>query len=617
MIVWSSACGRAAAPPPLVADVSGTRVLAGLSSPVRVVRDRDGIPHIYAANRDDLFFAQGFVQAQDRLFQIDLWRRAALGRLSEILGSNFAERDATTRRIQYAGNAAAEWANYPAETHAIASAFVRGVNAWVALARARPPEEFVLAGYAPEFWSDDDLLNRTDAFAASADAIEEIFRARVVATLGGRRAAALFPAEPLEVPHDLDPDVVSPVVADAIRSAGAPPFFLGLAAAPSSPAASANEPRVRADDMPLDVRTRPAPSPRYLVHLHAPGWNVAGAALPWMPGITIGHNERVAWNAEDVIVDAQDVFVERMNPTNPHQVEDRGRFVDTDLVKQPLSMRGRDKPLTIDLDRTHHGAIIALDRERRLAFAVRWTGAEAGAAGDLVSLELDRASSSADFRAALARWKAPARRFTYADVAGDSGSEIAALVPVRRGWSGSMPAPAWTGANEWTGWRRPAAAAAESAIASLARRHPARADTLLRALRDQSTGVDWPKAARALVVNAVADALRDDGPSSSPVLFRHPLAISDATRRRFDIGPLRPSAASDRFVSVASNATDWDLSTAMNAPGQSGSASSGHYADLAHLWAEGKSIPLPFTDEAVAAAAQSTLVLTPPPASRQ
>src|SRR5689334_5881075 len=103
------ACRRMSPLPPLVADVSGTREIAGLSAPVRIVRDRWGVPHIYAETTDDLFAAQGFVQAQDRLFQIDLWRRSALGRLSEVLGPNFAERDAMTRRIQYAGDLDAEW----------------------------------------------------------------------------------------------------------------------------------------------------------------------------------------------------------------------------------------------------------------------------------------------------------------------------------------------------------------------------------------------------------------------------------------------------------------------------------------------------------------------------
>ena len=163
----------------------------GLSAPVRVVRDRWGVPHIVASTRDDLFFAQGFVQAEDRLFQMDLWRRSVQGRLAEVLGANFVSRDAMTRRIQYRGNLDDEWASYGPDTRAIASAFVRGINAWVAIARERPPEEFVLAGWTPELWRPEDLLNRTDAFLASGDAQAEVFRARLVAAVGvGPRGGA-------------------------------------------------------------------------------------------------------------------------------------------------------------------------------------------------------------------------------------------------------------------------------------------------------------------------------------------------------------------------------------------------------------------------------------------
>src|SRR5262245_21110799 len=153
--------------PPLVAQTTGTIEVARLAAPARIVRDRWGVPHVAAASQEDLFFAQGFVQAQDRLFQMDLWRRSVQGRLSQVLGANFIERDAMTRRVQYRGDLDREWASYGPDARAIAAAFVRGVNAWVTLARERPPEEFVLAGWKPEYWSPHDLLNRTDAFLAS------------------------------------------------------------------------------------------------------------------------------------------------------------------------------------------------------------------------------------------------------------------------------------------------------------------------------------------------------------------------------------------------------------------------------------------------------------------
>src|SRR5262249_22686586 len=142
-----AACRRSEPPPSTMPPRAGTLTVFGLSAPVRVVRDRAGIPHIYAQTRDDLFFAQGFVQAQDRLFQMDRWRRSAGGRLAEVLGPNFAERDAMTRRIQTRVEPSAEWAAYGADGEPIARAFVRGINTYVAFVRGRPPEAFVLAGW--------------------------------------------------------------------------------------------------------------------------------------------------------------------------------------------------------------------------------------------------------------------------------------------------------------------------------------------------------------------------------------------------------------------------------------------------------------------------------------
>ncbi len=178
------AARRAAASAPAVGPTAGTLTVPGVSAPVRVVRDRWGVPHIYASTTEDLFFAQGFVQAEDRLFQMDLWRRASQGHLAEVLGSNFIGRDAMTRRMQYRGDLNVEWSSYGPDTKAIADAFVRGVNAWIAIARARPPEEFVLAGWLPEFWEPEDLLSRADGFVSSGNALSEVFRARLTAAVG-------------------------------------------------------------------------------------------------------------------------------------------------------------------------------------------------------------------------------------------------------------------------------------------------------------------------------------------------------------------------------------------------------------------------------------------------
>src|SRR6266850_4746110 len=390
-------------PPPLVPEVSGTSVVPGLSAPVRIVRDRWGVPHIYAGNQDDLFVAQGFVQAQDRLFQMDLWRRSVQGRLSEVLGSNFVERDAMTRRMQYRGDLEAEWASYGDDVKAIATAFVRGINAWVGLARDRPPEEFGPAGWKPDFWSPIDLLNRTDAFAGSGDAIDEVRRAGM-----------------------------SDVIADAIRSVGAPPFFAGGAAVQPDLVAVRSIGRVKAmrSGQLLLAEARRVldhPSDRYVVHLNAPGWNVVGATAPWGPGVAVGHNEHIAWGMTGIDADTQDVYRDEA---------DASRVV----IKERIVVKGRATPFVFDREYTRHGVIIASDREHHQVFTVRWSGTEAGAAPELASLAIDRARTWPQFRAALARWKMPPRRVVYVDTDGNIGFQDTALIPIRR-------------AGEWRGWR--------------------------------------------------------------------------------------------------------------------------------------------------------------------
>ena len=440
----------------------------GLSAPVRIVRDTWGVPHIYADTQADLFFAQGLVQAQDRLFQIDLWRRSVQGRLSEVLGANFIERDAMTRRMQYHGDLRAEWDSYGPDAEAIATAFVGGINAWVDIASARLPEEFGLAGWRPEHWKPEDLLNRTDAFVASANAADEVFHARLVAGLGARRAEALLEAAasgPLRVPNGLDVNAITYVVSDALRAVGAAPVFSGLAApittsrltsdasvglvgsnawAVSASRSATGTPLLAADPH----GTLDHPSARYLVHLNAPGWHVIGAAAPWLPGVVIGHNERFAWAMTSRAGDVQDLYAEKVNPANPHQVERAGRWTETTRTTDPILVKRREKPFPFEREFTAHGVIIAADRARHLAFTVRWTGFEPGAGG-LAVLAVNRAASVDAFRQAITRWKLPVATFVYATTDGVIGTQAAGLLPIRPGWSGALPVPGWTGANEW------------------------------------------------------------------------------------------------------------------------------------------------------------------------
>lgn len=495
LLAGALACRRAPAPeppPPHPPQTSGTIAVAGIRTPATVVRDRWGVPHITAQSADDLFFAQGFVQAQDRLFQMDLWRRSVQGRLSETLGANYIERDAMTRRMQFRGDINREWASYSSDTRDIAVAFTRGINAWVSIARADLPEEFVLAGWLPEYWKAEDLLNRTDAFVASGDAQTELLRARLAAAIGIDTVRRLLPAPdggPLTVSPGVDFSAITYVVPETVRRAGTPPFFSALAA----PVSTAPRPsRAAAPDVvnPVNTTREPptvqstgsgvtrvpagasgsawalgpsrtdtggallavnavhawdAPSRRYLVHLTAPGWNVAGATAPWLPGVAIGHNDRIAWGMSAAPIDTQDIFVERINPDDPHQVEQNGRWVDLAVEYERLDVKGRETPFQYERLYTAHGVVVALDRQRHLAYSLRWTGAEPGGAGELAALAIGRAQTWTEFASAVSRWKMPAAEFVYADVEGHIGRVAAGLVPDRPPAAGAVPAAGWMG----------------------------------------------------------------------------------------------------------------------------------------------------------------------------
>jgi penicillin amidase len=537
LIPFVAACGPSPERRPLaptLPPVSGTLIVPGVSAPVRIVRDRWGVPHIKAENQDDLFFAQGFVQAQDRLFQMDLWRRSVQGRLSEVLGANFVERDAMTRRIQYRGDLEAEWASYGADTKAIVTAFVRGINAWIRLAHDPFPEEFTLAGWVPEWWRPEDLLNRTDAFVASRDGQDEVFHARLVAAVGLARARALSPRGALlELPRGLDITAVSPIVGSILKQVGTPPFFIGLAAPlpedharesrdlihpgvdTSTVRWNADRPTVRGRRRQRDAMFtgsnawaiarssagpplvagdphRPLENPglRYLVHLEAPGWNVIGATAPWLPGVAIGHNEHVAWSMTAAAADTQDIYVETLNPSNPRQVRDGGRWVDMVVEKDTIAVKGHAEPLEYEYSYTPHGVVIALDRQHELAYTVKWSGFEPGGAAELGALAINRSQSAAGFRDALRHWRMPSAEFVFADRDGHIGRQVAALVPNRSGWSGALPVPGHERRYEWRGWtaldRRSVELDPAASYVVSANRSPARVNRIVERLSDLS-----------------------------------------------------------------------------------------------------------------------------------
>jgi penicillin G amidase len=438
--------------------LSGELHVPGLRSAVRVLRDRWGVAHIYADNAHDLFFAQGVVAAQDRLFQMELWKRSGQGRLSEILGPSALQRDINARLLQYRGDMRAEYASYAADARAILAAFTAGINAYIA-ALGTPggppmPLEFRLAGFVPDRWIPQDCLNRMAAFSMTGNALRELAAARALTELGAAKASKLFYLDP---PVQLDPaagfdlaglspDLLSNLVGSDHRIEFAPPregsnnWTISGSLTASGRPLLANDPH----------RVLALPSLRYMVHLVAPGWNVIGAGEPGLPGVALGHNEDIAWGFTIFGLDQQDLYVETLNPANPLEYRTESGWLPMRVRREVFQVRG-SSPQTVELKFTRHGPVLWQDDKR--ALTLRWVGSEPGTAGYLASLSVDRAHNWTEFEAAMARWKVPSENIVYADRAGNIGEHSVGLAPIRS-WSGLLPMPG-VGPYRWRGFLSP------------------------------------------------------------------------------------------------------------------------------------------------------------------
>jgi penicillin G amidase len=443
--------GRARA---VLSQTSGQLELAGLAQPVEVLRDHWGVPHIYAQNTDDLFFAQGFVAAQDRLWQMEMWRRTGEGKLSEILGAPAIERDKFARLLRYRGDLEAEWRSYAPDAKRIIAAFVNGVNAFIASNRHRLPIEFQLTGVEPELWTPEVCLTRMAGYIMTRNASSEILRAQVVKLLGAQSASEWLETDPpakLSVPPDLDLTGIDSKILALANAASAPISFGNLEGSNNwvvSGALTATGKPILANDPHRPILT---PSLRYITHLNAPGWNVIGAGEPTLPGVAAGHNERVGFGFTIVGLDQQDLYVEETHPHNAKQYFYRGKWRDMRVERERIKVKGAGDT-EVELKFTRHGPVVYEDKARHRAYALRWVGTEPGSAGYLASLSLNRAKNWREFLQALERWKVPSENLVYADVDGNIGWQAAGLAPIRPNWNGLLPVPGGKGEYEWRGF---------------------------------------------------------------------------------------------------------------------------------------------------------------------
>ena len=459
-------------------QTEGSARLAGLHGPVEVIRDRWGVPHIYAEDEDDLFFAQGYIHAQDRLWQMELQRRMGAGRLSEVLGEATLAVDRFTRTLGLNRAAEDELASLPAETRRVLESYAAGVNAYM---RQRPGQwslEFTLLRFQPQPWRPVDSLYWAKflALILSGNWASETLRARLAAKLGADLAADLEPAYPANNPTvvhgpGLPPGAEpppngwsSPAVREALRlvegllGSGPPP---PMPAAPPSgiirlnPGASnqwvvsgqrtASGQPLLANDTHMAVAM---PAIWYQVHLEGGRYHVAGVSLPGAPGVVVGHNQRCAWGLTTAWQDAQDLFIERINPANPAEYEFAGQWRPLQTVQEVIGVKGRPEPEVVEVRLTHHGPIVSDLMGETAPMALRWVALDQT---DMLGAVLgyDRAPNWQEFRAALASWAAPAHNFVYADVDGHIAYFQAGWMPVRANGYGIAPAPGWTGEYEW------------------------------------------------------------------------------------------------------------------------------------------------------------------------
>jgi penicillin amidase len=475
-LVLASSTGGARQPAP------PSMVLPGLERPVQVLVDEWGVPHIYAERLYDAFAAQGFIAARDRLWQIDLWRKRGVGEMARDFGPAYVESDRMARAVLFRGSLYREWLAYASDAKRIAEAFVAGVNAWVDLTERQPellPEEFRLLGYRPSRWDAADIV-RIRHHGLTLNLTNEIDRAEVYCKDGPDAPRVDW------LRRALDPEVV-PVLA-----AGLDPCALPFAAlrrayalatarpqlASTTPASGGTVPASQAarridDALPQGSnnwvvgpsrtatgrpvlasdphRAHGAPSLRYISHLVAPGLDVIGAGEPFLPGISVGHNEAIAFGLTRFYIDQEDLYVYETNPDRPSEYMYKGRWEPMKTITERIEVRG-EQPRSVTIGFTRHGPLLAADAATHRAFALRAAWLEEGMSPYFGAIEYMRARNWEQFSAAMNRWGAPGENQVYADSAGNIGWIAAGLTVVRPNWDGLTPVPG-DGRYEWAGYR--------------------------------------------------------------------------------------------------------------------------------------------------------------------
>ena len=435
--------------------IKGELKISGLDKVVNVWRDESGVPHIEAQSEHDLYLAQGYVTAQDRMFQMDLSRRQASGQLSEVVGAKAIDRDKFFRTFGLRRAAEASLSAYSESSKQVLDWYAQGVNNYIKQAKESGslPIEFTVLGYEPTDWVPVDSLTigKYMAYDMANGWEGQAFRYQLIQQVSAEKAKSLFPTYPKNGATIIQAIKDNPIDLSALASiAVAPDPYNGSNNWVVSGDKSASGKPMLANDPHLGLAT---PAIWYETHLSAPELNVSGVIFAGVPGIILGHNENIAWGVTNLNPDVQDLYIEKRNPNNPDQFEYMGKWEDAKVYNEEIKIKG-ELPISYKVSVTRHGPIIsefARDQQQDTALSMRWTALDPTTELEAIQM-FAKARNWDEFKKSLEFFNAPPQNFVFASNDGTIAYRANGLIPIRKKGDGSVPVPGWTDEYEWTGF---------------------------------------------------------------------------------------------------------------------------------------------------------------------
>ena len=422
--------------------IEGEAAVQGLHEQVRIVTDEWGVPHIFAEDEEDLFFACGFIHAKERMWQMDLLRRAGFGRLSEILGKAALHEDKILRNFGLKDAALKDYSLLSTRMKDLLLVYCRGVNAWMKTQKYRWPPEYILLRCRPEPWTPLDSLaiKQVMALLLCVDYTSEALRGNLVQRFGSEKALEILEEDIVALPVELTN--LSQI--EMIQS----PEFQGSNSWVISGDKTGSKNPLLANDPHLEISVPPI---WFEIHLKCPTIDATGVSLPGAPFVMIGHNESIAWGITNSAADVQDLYIEKLN-------DSEDMYLDVDgwkpLLKKVelIKIKGQREPERFEVLWTSRGPIVTPTvLQSEMTLSLRWVIYEGGQTAEAF-YRINRAQSWEDFSDAIKLMDAPSQNFIYGDTEGNIGYYLSGKIPLRERESALFPYPAWKEEGSWQGF---------------------------------------------------------------------------------------------------------------------------------------------------------------------